>query len=142
LKADAQAAVDGFESLGLKEQERALGSAFDYLRSACEGLIEEYLFAKVMQRYDDHVSVQRLEEMVFDQPLAQRVVNMHGKLSEFTLAHNRSDEMREDLGTLLDFRKAMTDFVALEDDLKRAKKEATRQRDARKDAERKARQGW
>ena len=30
-----------FETFGAKEQEQSLGVAFDYLRSACEALIEE-----------------------------------------------------------------------------------------------------
>ena len=66
LKADCQGAIKGHESLPPKEQERSLGAAFDYLRSACEALIEEFLFAGTMQRYEDHVRVQNLEEAIFD----------------------------------------------------------------------------
>ena len=38
----------------------------------------EYLFGKTIQRYDDHVRIQNLEEAVFDQPLALRIVELHG----------------------------------------------------------------
>src|SRR5262249_31920558 len=66
LKNDSQEAVRNFASLGAKEQERALGAAFDYLRSACEALIEEILFAGTIQRYADHIKVMNLEEVIFD----------------------------------------------------------------------------
>ena len=69
LKNDSAAAVKDFGVLGAKEQERALGASFDYLRSACEALIEELLFAGTIERYNDHIKVQNLEEVVFDQQL-------------------------------------------------------------------------
>jgi len=89
LKNDCQDAIKEYETLSLKEQERALGTAFDYLRSACEALIEEFLFAGTIQRYEDQIRVQNLEEAVFDQSVALKIVDLHGRLSEMLLAHKQ-----------------------------------------------------
>jgi hypothetical protein len=87
LKKDSEEAVKDFSLLGTKEQEQKLGASFDYLRSACEALIEEILFAGAIQRYDDQIRVQNLEEAIFDQDLALKIVDLHGRLSEVLLAH-------------------------------------------------------
>jgi hypothetical protein len=50
------------------------------LRSACEALIEERLFAGTIHRYDDHIKVQNLEEVVFDQFMALKIIELHGKM--------------------------------------------------------------
>lgn len=122
LKKDAQEAVQNFDSLGAKEQEIALGSAFDYLRSACEALIEETLFAGTIQRYDDQIKVQNLEEVVFNKDLAQKIVDLHGRISAFLLAHNRSDVQRENPPGLNDFKLFQKEFNELEASLKDALK--------------------
>jgi hypothetical protein len=142
MKSDSQEAVRNFTSLGAKEQERALGAAFDYLRSACEALIEEILFAGTIQRYDDHIKVMNLEEVIFDQQLALRIVDLHGRLSEVTLAHNRSDQKREDPSDLDDLKALRKEFDELEAALKASRRMATDERTARKKAKVSQRLGW
>jgi hypothetical protein len=142
LKADSQDAVKNFASLGAKEQERALGAGFDYLRSACEALIEEVLFAGAIQRYDDQIRVQNLEEAVFDQALALKVVDLHGRLSAVLLAHNRSDLHRENQPSLNDLTNFRTEFDELEKELRTSKKAAQKARGERKDAKVVATAGW
>lgn len=142
LKADCQVAIKGYDSLPPKEQERALGAAFDYLRSACEALIEEVLYAGTMQRYEDHIRVQNLEEAIFDQNAALKIVDLHGRLSEVLLAHNRSDLQRENLPSLADLNALLKEFEALEKELRELRKAAQKARVARKDAKEKARGGW
>ena len=142
LKKDSEEAVKNYTSLGAKEQERALGAAFDYLRSACEALIEEVLFAGTIQRYDDHIKVMNLEEVIFDQDLALKIVDLHGRLSEVILAHNRSDQQREnppDLKVLTTIRK---EFDELEANLRASRKAATKGRAARKEAKTSEKVGW
>lgn len=142
LKMDSQNAVRGYTSLGAKEQEIALGAALDYLRSACEALIEETLFAGAIQRYEDHIRVQNLEEAIFDQPTALRIVDLHGRLSEVILAHNRSDLQRENPLTMADLTGFRKEFEDLEAKLKELKKTARNERTARKDTKADARAGW
>lgn len=142
LKADAIAAVKDYTSMEAKKQEEAVGIALDYLRSACEALVEEYLFAKSIQRYDDHIRIQNLEETVFDQPLTQRVVDLHGELSALILAHNLSDEMREDAVDIDDFTSVLSKFNSVEADLKSARSAAKRARERRNESEKTARGGW
>jgi len=142
LKNDIQTSITGFESLGIKEQERALGVAFDYLRSACEALVEEVLFAGTIERYDDHVRIQNLEEVVFDQSSALKIVDLHGRISEQILAHNRSNLQRENqptLETLADFR---NEFATLETSLKEYLKAARKARQDRKTEKVNAKVGW
>jgi len=142
LKNDSQEAVKNYASLGAKEQERTLGAAFDYLRSACEAMIEEVLFAGTIQRYDDHIKVMNLEEVIFDQDLALKIVDLHGRLSEVILAHNRSDQQREnppDLKVLTTIRK---EFDELEANLRASRKAATKGRAARKEAKTSEKVGW
>jgi len=142
LKNDSQEAVKDFPSLGAKDQEHALGAAFDYLRSACEALVEEVLFAGTVKRYDDHIKVQNLEEVIFDQPLALKIVDLHGKISEMILAHNRSDLQKESPLTLADLTTIRKEFDELEKELKESRKAARKARNTRKDAKDTARAGW
>ena len=142
LKTDSQESVKEFASLGAKEQERALGAAFDYLRSACEALIEELLFAGTIQRYEDHIRVQNLEEAIFDQPSALKIVDLHGRLSEVILAHNRSDLQRESQPTLADLAAFRKEFEELEKGLKESRKTAQKARGTRKEARVTGRAGW
>jgi len=142
LKADALAAVENYQQLLPKEQEQALGVALDYLRSACEALVEESLFAKTIQRYDDHVRVQNLQDAVFDHALAQRIVDLHGKISELLLAHNRSDEAREDGVDIVDFQSVMSDFATLQSDADNARKAAVKSREEAGKRDKAARGGW
>jgi hypothetical protein len=117
-------------------------AAAHYLRSACEALIEESLFAKTIQRYDDHIRVQNLQEAVFDHALAQRVVDLHGKISEFVLAHNRSDEAREDGVDITDFQSVLTAFEKLHADADGARRAAVQRRVEQAKQEKLARGGW
>lgn len=142
LKNDSLEAVKNFASLGAKEQERALGAGFDYLRSACEALIEEVLFAGTIQRYDDQIRVQNLEEVIFDQTPALKIVDLHGRLSEVLLAHNRSDLQRENQPSLNDLTTFRTEFDELEKELRASKKAAQKARSGRKDAKVAAKAGW
>lgn len=142
LKNDSQEAVKDFDSLGSKDQERALGAGFDYLRSACEALIEEVLFAGTIQRYDDQIRVQNLEEVIFDQAPALKIVDLHGRLSEVLLAHNRSDLQRQNQPALSDLTSLRKEFDDLEKELRESRKVAREARSARKDAKVTARAGW
>lgn len=142
LKADSQDAIKDFSLLGAKEQERALGAGFGYLRSACEALIEEVLFAGTIQRYDDQIRVQNLEEVIFDQIPALKIVDLHGRLSEVLLAHNRSDLQRENQPSLNDLTTFRTKFDELEKELRASKKAAQKARSERRDAKVVAKAGW
>lgn len=142
LKNDIQTAVIGFESLGAKEQEQALGVAFDYLRSACEALIEELLFAGTIERYDDHIRVQNLEEAIFDQSLALAIVDLHGRVSGQILAHNRSDLHRENQATLDTLATFRNELTTLETNLKESRRVAKKAREDRKTAKATATAGW
>ena len=142
LKTDSQNAVKNYTSLGAKDQEQALGAGFDYLRSACEALIEEILFAGTIKRYDDQIRVQNLEEVIFDQTSALKIVDLHGRISEVLLAHNRSDLQRENPLSLDDFNAFRKEFDELEKELRESRKAAREARSTRKDAKTKARAGW
>jgi ABC-type transport system involved in cytochrome c biogenesis ATPase subunit len=132
LKEAANRAVQDFETLDGESQERALGAALDYLRAGCESLIEEKLFGKAIQRYEDQVRVQNLEEVVFDQSLALRIVTLHGRLSEVILAHNRSDQMREQPPTISDFKRLRQQFDEIDAELSSARKTVLAAREAKK----------
>jgi len=125
-------AVQNYEGLDFEAQERALANAFDYLRSSCECVIEELLFAGTIQRYDDHVRVQNLEEVVFDRDLALDIVALHGEISEKGLMHNRSDFQRQELPKLEDFNKCKTKFETLCASLREKKRGLTKDKDMRR----------
>jgi uncharacterized protein involved in outer membrane biogenesis len=105
--------------------------AIVYLRSACEALIEENLFAKAVQRYDDQIRVQNLENAVFDTDLALRIVKLHGETSEKLMAHNRSAEQQEQPLVLADYVALRKVFNTLEADLSAAKNSARIARESR-----------
>lgn len=142
LKGDSESAVKDLASLGAKEQERALGVALDYLRSACEALIEEVLFAGTIERYDDHVRVTNLEEVVFDKEAALRIVDLHGRLSEVLLAHNRSGTKGEHPVGLPELVALRKEFDSLEETLRELSKAAKKDRSARRDSTSVKLLGW
>jgi hypothetical protein len=142
LKNDSQEAVKDFATFGTKEQERALGVAFDYLRSASEALIEEVLFAGTIKRYEDHIKVTNLEEAIFDQVSALKIVDLHGKISEVILAHNRSDQQRENPPGLNELTVLRLEFDELETSLKASLKLARANRKLRKEEKEKKMVGW
>ena len=142
LKKDADDAIKDYDTKGAKEQERMLGSAFDSLRSACEALVEEKLFGKTIQRYEDHVRVGNLEDAVFDQPLALRVVALHGKISEYIPGHNRSELQRESLPTIDDFKTMRKEFNELEADMSAKRTEVITARGMRNSAGIAKKAGW
>jgi hypothetical protein len=86
--------------------------------------------------------VQNLEEVVYDQALGLRIVDLHGRISEMLLAHNRSDLKRENLPNLDDFSKLYKEFEELEKGLKDSRKAAIKARAARREAKIKATGGW
>ncbi len=142
LKAKAQEAIKDIDTLDSATQEIHLGSAFDYLRSACEALIEEVLFAGTIQRYDDHIKVQNLEEVVFDKDLALKITDLHGRISGFLLAHNRSDLQRENPPQSSDFESFQKEFNELETSLRSSLKTARNERSQRKEEKVTAQAGW
>lgn len=142
LKSKTQEAIKDFNTFDSTMQEMHLGSAFDYLRSACEALIEEVLFAGTIQRYDDHIKVQNLEEVVFDKDLALKITDLHGRISGFLLAHNRSDLQRENPPQLSDFESFQKEFNDLESGLRSSLKNARSERSQRKEEKVTAQAGW
>lgn len=142
LKKDADEAIEGYEELGEKEKERALGVSLDYLRSACEAMVREILFAGAIKRYDDHIRMQNIEEMLFDKGLALQVVLLHGKISELGLMHDRSDEMREKLPGIDEWNKVRKEFGELELNLKAVRKQARKERAERGEKLAEESQGW
>jgi hypothetical protein len=142
LRKDCHDAIVGYDSFEPKRQEQALGVAFDYLRSACEGLIEEFVFNRTMRRWEDQVRVQNLEEAIFDQDAALKIVNLHGKISEVLLAHNRSPEQRENQPSLSDLNALMTEFDKLKSELQTLRSAAKKAREVRKEAKEKLKGGW
>jgi len=142
LKMKAQEAVKDLDSLNSSEKEIHLGSAFDYLRSACEALIEEVLFSGTIQRNDDYIKVHNLEEVVFDKDLALKIVDLHGRISAFLLAHNRSDMQTENSPQFQDFKSLQKEFNELEADLKKAQKESKNERVQRRKNKKEAQAGW
>ncbi len=142
LKLDADSAVRGFEEMDAKEQERAIGAALDYLRSGCEALVQEILFAGTIRRYEDHIRVTNLLEVPFDKDIAKRIVDLHGEISEIGLMHNRSNDMRENTIGLDEFKVVKKKFLELEKDLKSAQKAAkTSRKEIEKEVKEKG-QGW
>lgn len=142
LKKDADEAIKGYEELGEKEKEKALGVSLDYLRSACEAMVREILFAGTIKRYDDHIRMQNIEEMPFDKGLALQVVKLHGKISELGLMHDRSDEMREKFSGINDWNKVRKEFEELELNLKAVRKQARKERAERGEKLAEESQGW
>gem|GEM_PF-1504469 len=121
-----------FESADIKQQERLLVCMFDDLRRACEALIEERLFNKTIQRYDDHIKVQNLEEAVFDKDLALRLVKLHGDISEKAYMHHVSDYKREKPLSIEDFQCLQTQLEGIEELLNSARSSSRKEREVRK----------
>jgi hypothetical protein len=132
LKVKYSDSIKNFDSKTHEEKERSLANAFDYLRCACECTIEELLFAGTIERYSDHVKVQNLEEAVFDQELAQEIVELHGEISEKAMMHNRSDYQNQSSVKLDDYNAIKAKFESLEKSLRDRKKNNRKAREKKR----------
>ena len=122
--------VKHYETLGAEDREKSLAAAFSYLRCACEGLIEESLFAKTLERFSDQVKVQNLECAVLEKEIAQRIVDLHGKISEQGKMHNHSDYLTPI--SLQDFKDRKQEFESLHAEIESKRKSNSRERDEKK----------
>ncbi|MEQ9230273.1 MAG: hypothetical protein RIF46_06285 [Cyclobacteriaceae bacterium] len=142
LKTKAQNSLAGYRDMSENEKENALTIACDALRSACEALIREKVFCNSVERYGDRVSIQVLEEMPLSRDLINSIVEMHGRISEIGLMHDRSDLVRENTNNRKDFDKAFQDFREIEKKLDKARTEAKTERKKRKSEIRDESHGW
>ena len=133
-KKNAQDAIVGFSEMNAKDQEAALMRAYDFLRRSCEALVEEVLLAGTVRRYDDHIRMQNLEEMFFNQALTLQLSGLHGKISEVGFMHNRSDMTSGTPLTLDKFNELHIEFQSIEAGLRAGRKQAIKERDERKNA--------
>lgn len=142
LKLEAQNALAGFREMTEKQKEQAITLACDHLRSGCEALIREKQFLGSMEKYDDRVSIQILEEMPMERELVNKVIDMHGKISELGLMHDRSDEMRENAPDRVQFDSLFVEFCELEKKFIAARSTAKEERKLRQKQVFKDSQGW
>ncbi len=105
-----------------QQQQQKLIDSFSLLRSGCEALIEQVLFNKTIQRHDDYIRVSNLNEVPWDEMNAGKIVDMHGQLSRFIDAHNRSDTMREEPITIEIVKSFRKKFFEIRDELNTIKK--------------------
>ncbi|MCU6712413.1 hypothetical protein M6D81_27330 [Paenibacillus sp. J5C_2022] len=105
-----------------QQQQQRLVDSFSLLRSGCEALIEQVLFNKTIQRHDDYIRVSNLNEVPWDDMKAGKIVDMHGQLSRFIDAHNRSDTMREEPITIEVVKSYRKKFIEVRDELNAIKK--------------------
>ncbi|PIV90455.1 hypothetical protein COW46_03020 [Candidatus Gracilibacteria bacterium CG17_big_fil_post_rev_8_21_14_2_50_48_13] len=132
LQGKYDASVSDFESKDNQEKERALSAALDYLRSACECLIEDVLFAGTVQRYDHHIRVQNLASAVLDADLAEKIVELHGQISEKGMMHNRSDFEEQNPTTIDDFKGLKKTFEDLHAEIKKRQSENNKKREEKR----------
>lgn len=136
-------AVKDYNNLDFDKQQKAVANALDYLRCSCECLIEEVLFAGTVQRYDDHIRVQNLEEAVLDKELALKIVDLHGEISEKAMMHNRSDFKSQEQTFFKDFINCKKKFEQLYKDLKDKRSENINKRDNQRKIQKKDyRKNW
>lgn len=105
-----------------QQQQQKLIDCFSLLRSACEAIIEQVLFNKTIQRHDDYIRVNNLLEVPWDDLKARKITDLHGKLSRFIDAHNRSDVMREEPITVDLVKTYRKEFIEIRDELNTMKK--------------------
>ncbi|QJD86343.1 AAA family ATPase [Cohnella herbarum] len=105
-----------------QHQQQKLIDSFSLLRSGCEALIEQVLFNKTIQRHDDYIRVSNLNEVPWNDMNAGKIVDMHGQLSRFIDAHNRSDTMREEPITIEIVKSYRKKFYEIRGELNAIKK--------------------
>lgn len=129
-------ACESIESIqdwdNLKEKQKKISFAFNELRKATEYLIEEKLFAKSITRFDDHIKVQNLLEISFNDTIIDRIVNLHGKISEKWDMHWKSDTVLQNSQRSTDFEEYKKEFNEIKEELKEALKNKRKEREEKK----------
>ena|ERR1700730_9771827 len=82
------------------------------------------------------------KDSLSDPDLALKIVELHGRLSEVVLAHNRSDQQRENPPDLKDLTAIRKEFDELEANLRASRKVATKGRADRKKEKTTEKVGW
>lgn len=142
LRKDSQEAIKSLTALDTKEHERVLSLAVDYLRSACEALVEELLFAKTIKRWADRVSIKNLYEVVLDGDIYKKIVVFHERLSANIPAHNRSD-LKKDKPLQREMVIAFQEeYEELRNEVLKKRKEATDKRESDIKALKERSKGW
>jgi ATPase subunit of ABC transporter with duplicated ATPase domains len=75
-----------------EEQESILKQGFGALRTCYEAFVIFDLLKEVVQRFSERISVGRLKDVVWDDAVAQAVVEKTDLLSRYIEGHSRSDE--------------------------------------------------
>ncbi len=105
-----------------KDKHVYISSAFNDLRKATEWMIEDLLFAKTINRYDDHVNVRNLLDLPYDEAVINSIVELHGKISEKWEMHWKSDPMISKSDRREDWRQCKVAFEEIRTKLKELSK--------------------
>ncbi len=115
------------EGLPPDEQQRVLENGFDALRTSYEALVVFDLFGGVVQRFDERLRLDLLNQVRFDSAVAREVSAKWAHLSRYIGAHLHSDAYAPEKPTPEKLRDEITAFYGLRKkvkELKRARPEA------------------
>lgn len=105
-----------------EEQQRLLGEGFGALRTCYEAFVIFDLFAEVVMRFGERISIDRLRKVVIDPDIRDQVIDKVGLLSRYIEGHLHSDPYLAQKPTPELLLKEITEFEALKKKHKEFKK--------------------
>jgi energy-coupling factor transporter ATP-binding protein EcfA2 len=107
-------------------REKALKDGFASLRTNYEYLVIFDLFQKVVLRFEERVSIERLKEVVIVPEFTNKIIEKVGLLSRYIEAHLHSDTFISTKPTSEDLKKEIDDFQKLKTELSEIRKNANK----------------
>lgn len=98
-------------------REKALKDGFASLRTNYEYLVIFDLFQKVVLRFEERVSIERLKDVVIVPEFTNKIIEKVGLLSRYIEAHLHSDTFISTKPTSEDLKKEIDDFQKLKSEL-------------------------
>ncbi|MEK4404912.1 AAA family ATPase [Sporosarcina sp. FSL K6-6792] len=110
--------------LGPENRENNIKNGFASLRTSYEALVVFDLFAGVVQRFTERISLDSLKGVYFDKVIIKEIVDSYGQCCRYMEGHSHSDKYAYKKPTLENFKEEIDRFNEVKKKLKDLKKEA------------------
>ncbi|ODS40241.1 MAG: hypothetical protein A7315_09190 [Candidatus Altiarchaeales archaeon WOR_SM1_79] len=110
-----------------QKREHLLEQGFGALRTNYEYFVVFNLFENVVSRFDERISIDRLKDCILPEDIVQQVIEKTGELSRYIEPHLHSDNYAANKPTPELLKKEIEEFISIRNNLKKKKKEKSKQ---------------
>lgn len=124
----AQKYIDEARKLPPQEREDKIKNGFTALRTSYETLVVFGLFGGVVQRFEERVSVDCLNEVVFNSEIKEKVLDCFGQCCRYMEGHSHSDKYSYKKPSIENLNEEIQRFNQINKEIKEIRKEQKKPR--------------